>query len=313
MVCALPSEWRLDNEEWVSELAHGNEVVRSRRRYALAGATVVLAAILTPGCSSSSSTPPAPTIGAARTFHLADFTPTGTVRPGAPFVVAFRIDQPSGEALVHYQRGAGPHTGIHLIVVRNDLSVIIHRHPKIGPDGSIRQPIVLPQPGPYRVLFDAYPNLAGPLRNFQLFTNLNAAGAYEPRPLPAVDPTQVVSGYRVTLRGAAHLKAIQPAFVKAIVTDPHGRPAKFAPWYGALAHAIFFRARSLDYFHTHVCAPGVSGCTSVLGGTKVTGTSSTPGKLKVGVLVPAPGTWRLFLQCQLDGRILTAPFTLHVH
>ena len=94
------------------------------------------------------------------------------MRPNAPFVVAFRIDQPSGAALVDYQRGASPRTGIHLIVVRNDLSVIIHRHPKIGPDGSIRQPIILPQPGPYRVLFDAYPNLAGPLRNFQLFTNL---------------------------------------------------------------------------------------------------------------------------------------------
>jgi hypothetical protein len=30
------------------------------------------------------------------------------------------------------------------------------------------------------------------------------------------------------------------------------------------------------------------------------------------VLVPAPGTWRLFLQTQIDGRILTAPFTLKV-
>jgi hypothetical protein len=272
--------------------------------------TLVLVAILTPGCSSSSP-PSAPTIEAARTFHLAGFTPTRPVRPGVPFVVAFRIDQPSGAALVDYRRGAGPHTGVHLIVVRKDLSVIIHRHPKIQPDGSIRQPIVLPQPGPYRVLVDAYPNLTGPQRNFQLFSNLHAAGAYKPRPLPAVDPTQVVSGYRVTLHGASHLKAIQPAFVKAIVTDPNGRPAKFAPWYGALAHAIFFRARSLDYFHTHVCAPGATGCTS-LGGAGITGQSTKPGRLNVGVLVPLPGTWRLFLQFKVNGRVLTAPFTLRV-
>ena len=57
----------------------------------------------------------------------------------------------------------------------------------------------------------------------------------------------------------------------------------------------------------------MSGCTSVLGPTKVTGTSATPGKLNVGVLVPAPGTWRLFLQTQIDGKVLTVPFTLHVH
>jgi hypothetical protein len=50
----------------------------------------------------------------------------------------------------------------------------------------------------------------------------------------------------------------------------------------------------------------------VLGATKVTGSSSTPGKLTVGVLVPAPGRWRLFLQTRVNGHVLTAPFTLTV-
>ena len=35
-------------------------------------------------------------------------------------------------------------------------------------------------------------------------------------------------------------------------------------------------------------------------------------KLTIGVLVPEPGTWELFLQCRVDGHILTAPFTLDV-
>ena len=50
----------------------------------------------------------------------------------------------------------------------------------------------------------------------------------------------------------------------------------------------------------------------MLGAAKVTGTSTTPGKLTVGVLVPVAGTWRLFLQTQVDGHVLTAPFTLKV-
>ena len=101
-------------------------------------------------------------------------------------------------------------------------------------------------------------------------------------------------------------------FLTVTVSDPQGRPARFTPWFGALAHAIFFRAGSLDYFHTHVCARGASGCTSFLGGTKVAGRSATPGKLTVGVLVPVPGIWRLFLQCRVGGHVLTAPFTLRV-
>jgi hypothetical protein len=44
----------------------------------------------------------------------------------------------------------------------------------------------------------------------------------------------------------------------------------------------------------------------------VTGSSSKQGQLSVAVLVPVPGTWRLFLQCRTDGRVLTAPFTLRV-
>ena len=79
-----------------------------------------------------------------------------------------------------------------------------------------------------------------------------------------------------------------------------------------LAHAIFFRSGSLDYFHTHVCAPGASGCTSILGGARVTGSSATPGHLKVGMLVPVSGMWRLFLQFRVGGRVVMAPFTLRV-
>ncbi len=137
-------------------------------------------------------------------------------------------------------------------------------------------------------------------------------GAYQPQKLPPPTTTQTVDGYRFTLHGKPQLRAIQAAFLSFTVTGPDGAPAQFTPWYGAFAHPIFFRRRSLDYFHTHVCAPGAANCTSLLGGAKVTGRSSTPGKLTVGVLVPVGGTWRLFLQCLAGGHVLTAPFTLQV-
>src|ERR671928_202750 len=49
----------------------------------LAASAVLLAA----GCSSSSSRPAAPTIGAARTYHLAGFKPLGSVPAGKRLVV----------------------------------------------------------------------------------------------------------------------------------------------------------------------------------------------------------------------------------
>ena len=272
---------------------------------------LLLLALLAAGCGGSSGGSGFPTIQAARTYSLADFRPARPLQPGKPVTISFRIRQPNGTPLTQFKRGPGPHTGVHLIIVRRDLSTIVHRHPPIAKDGTISERVTFAEPGPYRVVVDAYP-ANGPQRNFQLFGALRVAGKYTPKPLPAPGASADVDGFRVTLHGKPDLHAIQAAFLKATVTDPDAKPATFTPWYGALAHAIFFRKGSLDYFHTHVCAPGATGCTSALGGSTVTGSSTTPGKLTIGVLVPAPGTWRLFLQTKVDGHVITAPFTLVV-
>jgi len=275
-------------------------------RFLLACATVLVLA----GCSSSSG-PNVPTIAPARTFALSGFTPTRPAHPGV-LRIAFTVKQPSGAPLTSYRRGAGPHTGIHLIVVRRDLGVIIHRHPPIGPRGKVVQPVDLPSPGPYRVLVDVYPDLEGAPRNFQLHADLRVGGVYHAKPLPSFAPVDTVDGYRIALRAPRRIHPIDPVTLAATITNPSGKRVTFHPWYGALAHAIFFRAGSLDYFHTHVCGPNTPGCTSILGGAKVTGRPAGPGKLNVGVLLPVAGTWRLFLQFQDRGRVLTAPFTLRV-
>jgi hypothetical protein len=278
---------------------------------ALASLAALAAVLTVAGCGGSSSPSTGPNIQPAAVYKLSGFKPAGTIVAGKPVTVSFAIRQPDGTTLTKFKTGSGPHTGVHLILVRDDLAYIIHQHPPIGTDGTIAQSVTFPAPGPYRLVVDIYP-ASGQQTNFQLFGKVVVKGAYVPKPLPAIETSDVVSGFHFTLHGASHLEAIQAALVTVDVTAPDGKPATFSPWFGALAHAIFFRKGSLDYFHTHVCARGVTGCTSVLGPTKVTGTSTTPGKLKVGVLVPAPGTWRLFLQCKLDGTVLTAPFTLVV-
>jgi hypothetical protein len=282
-------------------------------------------ALLAAGCGGSGgSNPAAPTIQAARVYKLVHFTPTGAATAGKPTTVSFTIQQPDGTPLSKFKTGPGPHTGVHLIYVRDDLSTIIHHHPPLhGTTGKIVDSVTFPAPGPYRLEIDVYPascpGSAAPAIpgiptktcNFQLPATVHVAGAYKPQPLPPTTQAQTSDGCHFALEGAAHLAAIEAKLVQVSVTC-NGKPATFQTYFGALAHAIFFRRGSLDYFHTHVCAPGATGCTSFLAGTQVTGRSSTPGKLTVGVLVPVPGTWRLFLQVYVNGEVRTAPFTLHV-
>jgi hypothetical protein len=273
------------------------------------------AAVSVSGCGSSSgASVSVPTVQPARTFTLAGFQPSAPVPPGRPVTISFTVQLPSGKALTSYRTGPGPHTGVHLIVVRDDLAYIIHQHPPIGPGGLLRQTVTFPAPGPYRVLVDVYPRGAGLLPNFQLFRSVEVTGPYHPRPLPPFTSAETVDGYHFVMTGHPQLHAIQAQFMHVSVTGPDGRPVTFTPWFGALAHAIFFRQGTLDYFHTHICAPNAANCGLLPGvrASAVTGSSSAPGKLTIGTLLALPGTWRLFLQMKLGGRVVTAPFTLEV-
>ena len=116
-----------------------------QRFAALAAVAVTLAAS---GCGGGSSTPDFPTLQAAQTYELADFQPSGSVRPNEPTEVSFTIDQPNGEPLTDYQGGDGPHTGVHLIFVRDDLSELVHHHPPVGPDGQVSEEVHVPVVGP---------------------------------------------------------------------------------------------------------------------------------------------------------------------
>src|SRR5947209_13432685 len=141
------------------------------------------------GCGSSGgSAVSVPHVAAARVFALAGFEPATAITPKRPVTISFTVQQPSGRPLTQYKTGAGPHTGVHLIVVRDDLAYIIHQHPPVGPGGVLRQTVTFPAPGPYKVLVDVYPNLPGGQPNFQLFRTVRVTGGYHPRPLPRFQP-----------------------------------------------------------------------------------------------------------------------------
>ena len=286
----------------------------NRYRFALA-LLLLTAAGAAAGCGGSSgSGVSVPQVAPARTYALAEFQPAAPVTAGRPTMLSFTIRQPSGKPLTQFRTCCAPHDGVDLIIVRSDDSHVQYDDSDISAAGRITQPVIFPAPGRYRVIVDAYPAQAAreqPI-NFQLFTWVTVQGSYQPQAVPSYRPAETVDGYRFEVQSHPQLKAIQAGFLKLKVLDRAGHAAVFGTWRGALAHAIFVHADSLDYFHTHVCSPGAIYCTSALGATRVTGSSSKPGELTVGVLLPEPGVWRMFLLTRIGGHYLTAPFTLDV-
>jgi hypothetical protein len=288
-----------------------------RRHTSLRGTAAVgalLAAVGLAACGGSGGgTVSVPSVAPAKTYALQGFQPAAPVVPGQPTTISFKIQQPSGQPLTAYRQCCDPHAGVDLIIVRSDDSHVQYDDSDIGTGGQVSQPVVFPTPGRYRVIIDAYPAHVSPTQpiNFQLFTWVTVQGDSHPQPVSPYTPDQVIDGYHLHVEPHPSIKAIQATFLTLKVTDPHGKPAVFGTWHGALAHAIFIRQGSLDYFHTHVCSPGAIYCTSTLGSARVTGSSSQPGVLKVGVLLPVPGTWRLFLLTYMNGRHITFPTTLN--
>jgi hypothetical protein len=271
---------------------------------------IVALAALASGCGGGASASPTISVQAAKSFAIAAFAPGGTISAGVPTTVSFQISQPSGQPLTTFKTGSGPHTGVHLIFVRRDLGAIVHLHPPIAADGTISTQVTLPSPGPWRMLVDVYANLAGQPPNFQLHRDLNITGGTTPAPPPsAFAPVVKTDGYTFTVDKAPVIKNAEPAVMAVHVAAPDGTPAVFEPWFGATAHAIFFHEGTLAYFHTHVCRPSDTTCAGV---SAALGSSPAPGLLNVGILLPGSGTWRLFLQVQVAGKVLTAPFTLSV-
>ena len=277
--------------------------------------TLLVAAILVAGvgamavgCGSSGSTG-LPPIAAAKTYRLAGFTPAGPVHAGRAVHVALRILQPSGAPILRYRTGSGPHTGIDLIVVPSDLRVLVYDDPPVRADGSISQEVTFPVAGSYRIVVDAFPVTPGVPPNVQFFKTVRVAGAAVP-PAPNYGLATAVGGYRFAIQGHPVVHAIQAVLLTVKVTDATGAPAVFTPFDGAIAHAIFFREGSLDYFHTHICAPNAPACTSSTRGPA--GSATTPGILRVGALLPVAGRWRMFLRTKIAGRELVTPFTLVV-
>ena len=286
------------------------------------------AAVALAGCGGSSG-PSFPTIGAANVYEIVKFEPAGKIEPGKATPISFEIKQPDGTPLTKFKRGPGPHTGVHLIYVRKDLSTIIHHHPPVGADGLIRDSVTFPGAGPYRLVIDVYPaggstgangtppasasGTPAATNNFQLFHPVEVAGTYDPAPLPATTTADTVDGYRFALQRRREPEG-DPGPARPRDRDRPERPAgrvRGTTTARGRTRSSSARARSTTSTPTSArrARPAARASSAA---TKVTGTSSTPGKLTVGVLVPVAGTWRLFLQVDVGDRVLTAPFTLKV-
>jgi hypothetical protein len=205
-----------------------------------------------------------------------------TARPGSTFRLEFRILGEDGRAVRDFDL---EHTKrMHLIVVRRDLTGFQHLHPTLRADGTWTTPATLPEPGSYRVFAD----FSVDETPTTLADDLQVDGVTRSRSLPAPANTAEADGFRVRVAHAA-VRAGEESELRFLVTRDGGRVA-LQDYLGAKGHLVALRRGDLAFLHVH----------------------PDENSLRFEATFPNAGSYRLFLQFKVAGRVHTAAFTQEV-
>ncbi|MEV0388756.1 hypothetical protein [Nonomuraea sp. NPDC050643] len=214
------------------------------------------------------------------TLNLISPIPTGV-----PTDFQFTVIGPDGKPVTDYQ--VEHDKKLHFIVASRDLTSFQHVHPEMAPDGTWSVKLTLPKAGSYRAFADFSPTGGEKLT---LGADLQAAGDYQPEPLPHVSRVSAVDDYTVNLAG----DLVPGRSSKLTLTvNKNGEPVDdLQPYLGAYGHLVALRAGDLAYLHVH---PEESD----KAGPEITFYAEAPSR----------GDYRLFLDFQHEDKVRTASFT----
>jgi hypothetical protein len=240
-----------------------------------------------------------------------------TPKPGVNARVTVDVSK-AGKAPVGFQ---DLHTKpMHFIAVSEDFTDFIHVHPERGSGSVFSVDVAFDKASRYRTWTEVQPT--GDDKPTIAVADIATQGAAPTSVQLAVDgdSQKTVRGLRVILTGAAALKAGSDAKLTLDVVDSaSGKPAKLQTLLGAPAHAIAISSDREQFMHLHAARAG--GATVPAGGGgahgahnmgTTTAPAGAPTKLAVDVKFPAPGLYKIFVQMQKDGDVVTVPFVVNV-
>lgn len=211
---------------------------------------------------------------------------------GATATFRFHVTGPDGKPVTRF--AIVNDKPLHLIVVRHDLTDFQHLHPTMAPDGTWSIALTLPEPGTYRAYadFSALDAKNTPVAAV-LGVDLTVPGSVGSvaRSLPAPSTVDTVDGLTVSYAGQLTPGVAEPLL---FTVTAGGHPVTLQPYLGVFGHLVVLRPSDLGYLHVHP-EPTLA-----------------DGAVKFWLAAPGTGSFRMFLNFQVDGVVHTASFTVAV-
>jgi hypothetical protein len=185
----------------------------------------------------------------------------------------------------------------HLFIVSRDLSTFVHAHPEQRDRGVFVLDQVL-APGEYMLIADFLPAGGTPQVIHRAIVTPGYAGPlFSDPPKLAVTPAeQTVDGLRVTLESGT-VTALRRASLRFHVSDAAtgAEVRDLEPYLGASGHLLIVNGNLTVALHGHPA-----------------GTQTDGPEILFDPLLPKPGPYKLWLQFQRKGRVVTVPFVIEV-
>lgn len=218
-------------------------------------------------------------------------------KPGVPFHVRFHVRAPHGRAIAN--RFETVHERVlHLFVVSHDLSYFAHVHPILNIKGMFDQALVLPRAGAYRLIADCLPTGAFPQVLQKTIVTTGYNGPILPPGGQAPDHSdKVVNGVRIKLMMEPAFGSREQIVVFELAHASTGDPVEdLEPFLAAPGHLLMVSSDLATAQHSHPLAD----LSTALGP-----------RVAFQVLFPRAGIYRLWVQFQRHGKVLTADFTVN--
>ncbi len=220
---------------------------------------------------------------------------TASTEIGESSELSFQILDAEGEALRTFERSH--EKDLHLIVVRSDGAEYRHVHPDLDEaTGTWSTSWKWDEAGTYRVYADFAPAVEGGPDKVTLSRMVHVAGDLKPTPATAVQTTDEVDGFEVSVEGQLVAGSAEEL---TLTVHRDGEPVTaLQPYLGAFGHLVALRDGDLAYLHVHA-----------EGGEPGPGETAGP-EIAFAAEPPTAGRYLLYLDFQVDGQVHTAHFVL---
>jgi len=219
------------------------------------------------------------------------------LRPLQPARVRFFVRDPRTGGIV--RRFSLVHERVfHLFIISRDLDHFAHVHPRLHANGLLEVELTVPRPGAYQLIADFLPDGGAPQLVQRSFVTAGYTAPLSAVPALLPDPAdKVVGGTRVKLTMPEPFAGREQLITFDVLDDTTGAPAgDLEPYLGATGHLLVASADLAVASHAHPIAD-------------INGSRSN---IVFEVLFPRPGDYRLWVQLQRRGEVVTTAFTVPV-